>query len=237
MQVVLLLILAAGADASRHSHLLSKCVRRCESENACHSSLESFTCEATCKSMCECAEKSRHMLNKPRHCQPAMIEEQKKQLALIKGKSHMSKVKLAEEEKQPDQFDGYIALEDFWPKASSAPNAKPRMLNGAHSMSLLNQKKAEPWSAAVRPSVHRHASMAQILSKPANATSAKASNATKAVNASNASKVVVVAKKDAAPAAKKEEEKKPAPAKASPAKKEVKTAPAKNSSKAAPAKK
>jgi len=200
MQPVLFLsvLIFTVVDASLHSHLLSKCVRRCEHENSCHSSLESFSCEATCKSMCECSERSKRMLNKPRNCQPAMLEEQKKQLSLIRSKAHVSKVKLADEQSQPDQFEGYIALEDFWPKAMSVPNAKPRMLNGDHSLSLLNKKAAEPWSVAARPHAHRHGSLAQIKK-----ATQKPSNASNASRASNTSQAVIAAKKDDAPTVEK----------------------------------
>eukprot|EP00746_Dinoflagellata_sp_MGD_P162133 gnl/MRDRNA2_/MRDRNA2_89557_c0_seq1.p1 gnl/MRDRNA2_/MRDRNA2_89557_c0~~gnl/MRDRNA2_/MRDRNA2_89557_c0_seq1.p1 ORF type:complete len:227 (+),score=50.50 gnl/MRDRNA2_/MRDRNA2_89557_c0_seq1:77-757(+) len=181
------LLILAVVDASRHSNHLSKCVHRCEHENACQSSLEAQSCEANCKSICDCFAKSRHMLNKPRHCQPAMLEEMKKQLSLIRGKVHISKVKLAETESQPDeQFEGYIALEDFWPKASEAPHAKPQMLNG-HSMSLLNKKAPEPWSAAVHPRVRRHGFLVQtgkLASKNMTNASKVASNASRISNAS-----------------------------------------------------
>lgn len=195
------LLVITAVEASLYSHALSKCVRRCEHENSCHSSLESFSCEATCKSMCECAERSRRMLNKPRNCQPAMLEEQKKQLSLIRSKARMSKVQLRETQKQPDLFDGYIALEDFWPKAASAPDAKPRMLNGDHSLSLLKKHAAQPWSAAAHPYAHRHHSLAQMKTAPQHPSNASlASNASKAKTsnaslASNASKVQVASQK------------------------------------------
>merc|ERR1719146_247381 len=115
-----------------------------------------------------------------------MVEQQKKQLSLIRGKVHISKVKLTETEGQPDQqFEGYIALEDFWPKASEAPNAKPQMLNG-RSLSLLNKKAPEPWSAAVHSHLHRHGLLVQTKSAPQ-----KLSNASKVAskNMSNASKI------------------------------------------------
>jgi len=166
------------------------------------------------------------MLNKPRHCQAAMVEEQMKKLSLIRGKVHMSKVKLTETAAQPDQFEGYIALEDFWPQPSY-PQAKPQMLNGK-SLSLLNQKKAEPWSVAAHPGVHRHhkAALAQTKSTPkkqSNSTNTTNASQVKiaAANSTNASKVQVVApakmeEKKAAPAkevaAAKQDEKKAAPA-------------------------
>lgn len=114
----------------------------------------------------------------------------------------MSKVKLTETENQPDaQFEGFVALEDFWPRGN-APDAKPRMLNGHQSLNLLDKKAAEPWSAAVRPHVHRHSSLVQASNasnsskvapqKPSHVSSntskvvpQKASNASKAVNASS----------------------------------------------------
>lgn len=166
----------------------------------------------------------------------------------------MSKVQLRETQKQPDLFDGYIALEDFWPKAASAPDAKPRMLNGDHSLSLLKKHAAQPWSAAAHPYAHRHHSLAQMKTAPQHPSNASlASNASKAKTsnaslASNASKVQVASQKNVTLTAKKQDEPTPTKKEDKPAhakkeapvvqtKEEKKAAPAKIESKVTPAKK
>lgn len=181
---------ALESESGSYKNRLTKCVHHCEAANACHTSLESFACEASCQTVCECKARSRHMLNKPKHCTATMLAEQQKKLSLLrKSKSKLTKVQLKDEPDEP-HFDSYVALEDFWPggkKADAeASESKPRMLNAL----AVSRSPAMPWSRGAgrhglkRHKKHKAASMAQVekflygFDPSENATKAK--NATEA---------------------------------------------------------
>lgn len=155
------LLLVAGAffeslaDASAGAHVssLTKCVHRCEEFNACHSSLDAFSCEASCNTVCKCQAQAHRMLNKPKHCTASMLAKEQKQLSLLRQKKRMSKVQLKDDDEP--RFDSYVPLEEYWGKEDHAEPEKPRMLNSKH-LSML-KSSAEPWSrAAGRHGAHRH---------------------------------------------------------------------------------
>lgn len=159
------------AHQGAHESSLSKCVHQCEAFNACHSSLDAFSCEATCDTMCKCKAVTHRMLNKPKHCTASMLAKFQKKLSMLRKSKRLSKVTLKDDDDSSEpKFDGYIPLEEYFGKDDQAEPAKPRMLNAKH-LSML--KTAEPWSrAAGRHFTHRHhkarkvAAMAQTMNIP-----------------------------------------------------------------------
>lgn len=185
----------ASATLATHAVSVAKCVRTCEAENACHTSLESLSCEASCQAVCKCAAISRRMLNKPKHCMTAMLEEHHKRLSLFRmGHPRMSKVVLKDDQAKSDSdFAAYVPLEDFWPHGhdeksqESEEHSKPVMLNSHAELSLL-RRNAMPWSAEQRSRGkgghrhhHRHHHSTAFLEQNKNSTKTeKQSNVEKA---------------------------------------------------------